>query len=327
VAQDVNAFRKTLQELPRRAIACAVCGPNVGYQVRYAERVEPGPIDFRARKVPTHQHFRVVECSSCGLVYSSPIIAAEVIEDFYRRTPFIGEAPLDDNMVRDYRRHLEGILPLVPGRARLLEVGCANGVFLKAALDLGFHDVRGVEPGEEAVAQAPPEIRPRIINSLFRADLFEPRSFDVICCFQILDHFLDPVALLRDVHILLRDGGVVLLVNHNIRSWLPRLLGRRCPMYDIEHIYLWDPRTMARILDKTGFDLIRVKNVSTSYSITHVLRMFPLPWSLKKPMLAVSEHSDVGNWRLRASAGNMLTVGRKRSSPSTATSSRGPERV
>ena len=297
---------------------CAVCGPNVGYRVRYEERVHPGPIDFRARKVPTHEHFRVVECSSCGLIYSNPIIPAEVIEGFYRDTPFIGEAPLDDNMVRDYRGHLESILSLLPGRRNLLEIGCANGVFLKAALELGFDDVRGVEPGQEAVRQAPPEIRPRIVNSLFTADLFEPRSFDVICCFQILDHFLDPVALLRDVHTLLRDDGVVLLVNHNIRSWLPRLLGRRCPMYDIEHIYLWDPATMARVLDKTGFDLIRVKNVATSYSLTHVLRMFPLPWPIKRPILDVLEHHDVGNFRVRASAGNMLTVGRKRRGDSPA---------
>jgi SAM-dependent methyltransferase len=291
---------------------CAVCGPSAGYRVRYEERVHPGPIDFRARKVPTHEHFRVVECLSCGLIYSTPIIPADVIEDFYRETAFIGEAPLDENMVRDYRRHLAGILPLVPGRGRLLEVGCANGVFLKAALELGFADVRGVEPGKDAVRKAPPELRSRIVNSLFTAELFEPRSFDVICCFQIMDHFLDPVALLRDVHTLLRDDGIVLCVNHNIRSWLPRLLGQSCPMYDIEHIYLWDPRTMARVFDKTGFDLIRSKNVATSYSLTHAVRMFPFPLRLKTPMLDVIEHNAVGNFRVRVAAGNMLTVGRKR---------------
>jgi 2-polyprenyl-3-methyl-5-hydroxy-6-metoxy-1,4-benzoquinol methylase len=295
-----------------------VCGPDASYRVRYAERIQEGPIDFRARKVPTHQHFRVVECGSCGLVYSNPIISAEVIEDFYRDTPFVTEVPLDDNMLVDYRRHLEQVLPLLPGRTRLLEIGCANGVFLKAALDLGFEGVYGVEPGLAAVQQAPAEIRPRIVNSLFSAELFDPASFDVVCCFQILDHFLDPVQLLRDVNTLLRDDGVVLLVNHNIRSWLPRLLGRRCPMYDIEHIYLWDPHTMARILDKTAFELLSIGDAATSYSLTHALRMFPLPWSIKKPTLDLCEKTGIGNWRVRVAAGNMVTVGRKKGAGSIA---------
>jgi hypothetical protein len=34
---------------------------------------------------------------------------------------------------------------------------------------------------------------------------------------------------------------ILLLLNHNLRSWFPRVLGERCPMYDIEHIYLFDP--------------------------------------------------------------------------------------
>ncbi len=307
-----TAVPKTLHDLPRRAIDCALCGSGAPYRVRYIERIQEGPIDFSARKVPTHQHFRIVECSSCGLVYSNPIIAADVIEAFYRDTPFVTEPPLDSNMLRDYRQHLEDVLPLVSGRKSLLEIGCANGVFLKAALGLGFEDVRGVEPGAEAVRQAPEEIRSRIVNSLFSAKLFAPASFDVICCFQIMDHFLDPVALLRDVNTLLRPGGIVLLVNHNISSWLPRLLGRRCPMYDIEHIYLWDTRTMPRVLEKTGFDLIRVGNVPTSYSPTHAIRMFPFPWVIKRPLLGLTEQPWVRSLKIRVAAGNMITVGRKR---------------
>ena len=146
--------------------------------------------------------------------------------------------------------------------------------------------MHGVEPGVEAVKSADPAIRPQIVNDLFDADLFPPASFDAVCCFQILDHLLDPVSTLQDACTLLKPGGILLLLNHNIRSWFPRVLGRRCPMYDVEHIYLFDRRTVASLLRKTGFQVVETRNVANSYTLDYAFKMFPLPRPLKQAGLA-----------------------------------------
>jgi SAM-dependent methyltransferase len=278
--------------------------------VRYEERIDDRPIDFAARKTPSRQHFRIVECTRCGLVYSNPVFPAESIINLYRQSPFIQEAQLE-RMVRDYRRQVQAILPLLESRQRLLEIGCSSGFFLKAALDLGFREVFGVEPGVDAVHQADPAIQQRIVNRTFRADLFPAESFDLICCFQVLDHLLDPNAVLRDVSRMLRPGGLILFLNHNIRSWLPRLLGERCPMYDIEHIYLFDPQTVARLLRNSGFEVVAVHNTSNSYTLGYALKMFPLPGWLRWAALAAARQVRADGWRVRVSAGNMVAVGRK----------------
>jgi 2-polyprenyl-3-methyl-5-hydroxy-6-metoxy-1,4-benzoquinol methylase len=297
--------------MDRQELPCASCGEGVPYKVRFSERVQFDSIDFAARKTPSQQHFRIVECLNCGLIYSSPIMPPEVIQELYRKSAFISEAQLT-NMIRDYKDQLRRILPLLPSKGRLLEIGCANGLFLQAALELGFDDVRGVEPSEKALRAAHSTVRGKIVNSLFRADLFPPHSFDVVCCFQVLDHLLDPGAVLRDAATLLRPDGVVLLLNHNIRSWLHFVLGKRCPMYDIEHIYLFDKRTVAQLLRNNGFDVIAVRNIPNNYMLSYAMKMFPLPTWLKRMGLTLCSKTGMGSFRIRLPAGNMVAVGRKR---------------
>jgi 2-polyprenyl-3-methyl-5-hydroxy-6-metoxy-1,4-benzoquinol methylase len=297
-------------ESERVEIACALCGPEVPSRVRYPERIQETAIDFAARKRPARRHFRVVECQGCGLVYSTPILPPHVISRLYRDSPFIQEAQLS-NMGRDYQDQIRRLLPLLPRKKRLLEIGCANGFFLRLARQLGFEEVWGVEPGKDAVQRADPDIRSRIVNVTFSADLFPPESFDMACCFQVLDHLLSPNAVLSDVHRLLRPGGLVLLINHNIRSWFPRLLGERCPMYDIEHIYLFDKQTVSQLLRKNGFEIITVHNTPNSYTLSYAAKMFPLPRLLKRSLGWLLTRTGLGNYRLRLPAGNMATVGRK----------------
>jgi len=154
-------------------------------------------------------------------------------------------------------------------------------------------------------------VRSRIVNSLFRADLFPPESFDVICCFQVLDHLLDPGAVLRDAARLLRKGGLLLLLNHNIRSWFPRVLGERCPMYDIEHIYLFDKKTVAQLLRNNGFEVVGVRNIPNSYTLSYAVKMFPFPQVLKRLALSLCEKAGIASFCIRLPAGNMVTIGRK----------------
>lgn len=295
----------------RRKIPCALCGPGTEYRVLYPERLQESTIDFVARKTPIRQHFRVVECRGCGLIYSTPILSSETIYRLYQHCSFLHEGQLG-NMLRDYRNQLRHVVSLLPAKGRLLEIGCANGFFLEAALELGFDDVCGVEPSEDAVRKAPPHIRPKIINSIFSPDLLPKGSFDIVCCFQVLDHLLDPKEVLLGAQALLREGGVLLLINHNIRSWLPRLLGEGCPMYDIEHIYLFDRKTAAQLLETTGYEVVRVANIPNSYTLSYATKMFPLPGLLKRSLIALLDRIGLSASCVRLPAGNMVSVGRKR---------------
>lgn len=257
-----------------------------------------------------HQHFRIVQCISCGLVYSNPILSEDEITELYRNSGFIHELQLN-NMVADYLEQLDGTSALLPSKENLLEIGCANGYFLKKAKEYGFKNVYGIEPSRAAYSQTPEEILPNIINDELRSGLFPDEHFDLICFFQVFDHIVDPNWFLQTVRGYLRRGGNILAIHHNIKALMPTILGSRASTYDVSHIYLWDRRTMRRVLEKNGFELLYVKNVASRYQIDHVVRMLPLPALGKRVLRNLLRWLGLSNKDIKVPVENMVTVARK----------------
>ncbi|MDA5193136.1 class I SAM-dependent methyltransferase [Govanella unica] len=93
---------------------------------------------------------------------------------------------------------------LPDGGQRLLEIGSAEGWFLKAATEAGF-DARGIEPSPGG-AQAQP-----IDKGFFPQDLSDPGPYDIVVFNDVYEHFDDPVQTIRDVEALLAPGGRVVI--------------------------------------------------------------------------------------------------------------------
>jgi SAM-dependent methyltransferase len=284
-------------------IHCPICGPGAGFSIKYPENADAAQLDFAARKLSKHMHWRIVECSGCGLIYSNPIVSPDEIRRLYRDSAFVNEAQID-NMADDYINEVIAVADAGTS-PRLLEIGCASGYFLSRALDRGF-DAVGVEPGTAAVAHAPAHIRSRIVNDELRKGLFDPGSFDIVCAFQIFDHVLDPNGFLALVHHYLKPGGKLVQIHHDITSFLPRTLGRRASTYDVEHIHLWSPATMQKILSKNGFTPVRVTRIGNAYQLDHVVRQLPLPEFIKGTVRRAAKALGASDLVLRARVENML---------------------
>jgi hypothetical protein len=54
-----------------------------------------------------------------------------------------------------------------------------------------------------------------------------------------MEHVLDPKVIALPAFRLLRPGGAFVTVTHDHRGRLNRLLGRRSPIIDIEHLQLF----------------------------------------------------------------------------------------
>jgi len=92
--------------------------------------------------MPDRVHYRMVRCGHCGLVRSDPVLDEAELRDLYAasRLTYQHEAGFAGET---YAHYLREWLPLVPGKNRLLEIGCGSGFFLERALDLGFAEVSG----------------------------------------------------------------------------------------------------------------------------------------------------------------------------------------
>jgi 2-polyprenyl-3-methyl-5-hydroxy-6-metoxy-1,4-benzoquinol methylase len=299
------------------ATQCAVCETDSADREVYSASLGADAATrerFSARRTPDRVHYRMVRCENCGLLRSNPILSDDELARLYGESSMTYEEELGFAR-RTYGRYLQrSIAAFSPNldlsSARLLEIGCGNGFFLEEAAALGFGEVTGVEPSREAVEMAPPSIRGRIVNDIFRDDLFPREHFDVICAFQVFDHLAHPNAVLKSCRTALRPGGVALFINHDVGAWTNRFLGERSPVIDIEHIYLFDTQTMPRIFEKNGFEVLDVFPVENSYPLHYWMKMAPIPAGWKEKVIPALQQSSLGRREIAWKAGNLGLVAR-----------------
>jgi SAM-dependent methyltransferase len=292
---------------------CAICG-----SVDNAETVYPAnlgrdaftPAVFSARRTPDRIHYQIVRCLECGLLRSDPVASAEILSDLYSRSEF-HYADESTNLAETYGRYLDELDRYGCTKEALLEIGCGNGFFLEEARRRGYAVVRGVEPSADAVAQAPAGLRAAIVVDVMRPGLFDEQSFDAICLFQVLDHLTDPARVLNECRQLLRPGGFILCLNHDVEAMSARLLGERSPIIDVEHTYLFSKSTISRLLAGLGFRVLVCGPVRNTYSLRYLSHLLPLPRQAKNPLLAALDATRLGRVRLSVRLGNLYAIAQR----------------
>jgi GT2 family glycosyltransferase/SAM-dependent methyltransferase len=154
----------------------------------------------------------------------------------------------------------------VPGEARVVvDVGCATGQ-LGAALKRARPEVqvRGIEPSADWAAQAALVLDEAVPG---RAEEPPPASWprpDCVIFADVLEHLVDPWEVLRRWHEVLRPGGALLCslpnVTHGEVLW-DLLRGRwdyqDAGILDRTHLRFFTPATARRLLESTGFEVVR----------------------------------------------------------------------
>ncbi len=297
-----------------RPTICAICETSGNATELYPANFTPAdlsPAVFSARRMPDRIHYRMVRCDACGLVRSDPVADSNVLAQLYAESSFDYGAELR-NLAVTYGTYLKRVDRYVPAKdGAVLEIGCGNGFVLAEAKRQGYRDVRGVEPSRAAIDSAPDEIRGQIVCSMMVPGLFPSDHFDAVCLFQVLDHILDPVKLLQTCREILKPGGVLLCLNHNVEAISARLMKSRSPIIDIEHTYLYSPATMGRLLEKSGFQVRENRQVWNRYSLRYVSQLMPLPSGVKRRLIGAAESSSLGRASFWIPLGNLYSIAQK----------------
>lgn len=290
---------------------CPVCGSDREGRVFVESNIDAAKLNdfaFASRKIPEYMHPRMVECADCGMLYGNPVLSLATISEAYREAAFDSGAE-SAYAAATYRRLVEKLG--LAARVAALDIGAGDGSFLEQLASLGFKRVVGVEPSSAPVAAAKPEIRKWIQHGFFRASDFEVNQFDLITCFQVMEHFWDPAEITRDAFALLKPGGMFLTVVHNRQALSARLLGARSPIFDIEHLQLFSPDTVAKLLQRSGFEGVEVKAFWNRYPLHYWMKLAPIPRVMKEGSIGFSRRMKFGDLPVAIPAGNLVAAGRK----------------
>jgi SAM-dependent methyltransferase len=289
---------------------CPLCAGRSPAVLFAESNVDPARLNrfaYASRKVPEYMHLRLMLCKSCDLLYASP--APEVAD----LTESYSEADFDSGVesaraARTYGRILRKYLDRLPDRSGALDIGTGDGAFLHELLAAGFDNVEGIEPSAAPIAAADPKVRNLIRHGIFESARFAPESFSLITCFQTIEHVREPLALCRDIHGLLKPKGAVCLVGHNRRALSARLLGRKSPIFDIEHLQLFSPQSLRQLLSEADFSDIQVFPIWNQYPLSYWARLFPLPSILKRAAISALASTGIGRLPLALPAGNLAAI-------------------
>lgn len=294
-----------------KARPCPVCGPGPGSVLHAESNLDPSRLDgyaYSSRKAPELMRHRLLRCLGCGALYAPQPPPGRALARAY-------DAALFDSGVEaacaasTYAQALLGLEGL--GRRGALDIGTGDGAFLAHLLAAGFSGVRGVEPSRAPIRSAPPALTRRIRHGMFSGREAPAASLDLVTCFQTLEHVAEPLPLLKRSRGLLRGGGCFAAVCHDHRAAVNRALGLRSPIYDLEHLQLFNPASLERLFRRAGFARVRVAAIPNRYPLDYWWRLLPLPGALKRPLAVALSASRLGALQVALPVGNQLAVGWK----------------
>ncbi len=201
-------------------------------------------------------HGPIVRCRRCGLVSINPRPNSSDVLNGYEKVVDELYALEREGRVLTFQRHLRPLERIIgpPDGKRLLDVGCHIGVFVEVAQQRGW-DAWGVEPSRWAAEQAQARGL-QIVNGTLATCGFEDASFDVMTMWDVIEHVPDPKADLFQAYRLLKPGGSVVIHTIDIESLFARIMGHRWPWLMEMHLYYFAPRTLRRMLEDIGFQVI-----------------------------------------------------------------------
>jgi SAM-dependent methyltransferase len=253
--------------------------------------------------------FSVVTCASCGLTYVTPRLEdAALLDEVYNEgywssdaakergyTDYRSDAPL---YLKTYRRRLRVVHRNFKQPGRVLDVGCAAGYFLRVMADEGW-DVTGLEPSDAIRPQAEESLgQERVLSGILGEVDLPAASFDLITMWDVIEHIPDVVAACKEVRRLLAPGGLFLIETQNVASRAAKVLGKKWQHYKhAEHIYHFDPKTIKRVLDEAGFEVLENsprlggKYISMGFVAERAGRLHPIFSALLSPLKLFAKRS------------------------------------
>ena len=230
--------------------------------------------------------FHIVRCRQCSLTYVNPRFAQQALHEIYTESYYDHDGINNgqkfygyDDYVQDeenikitFAKRLK-VIERYANRGQLLDVGCATGFFLDLARSNGWNVV-GTEVSSFGQRFAKERFGLDVRLGTLRELRFDDQTFDVVTMWDVIEHVVNPMTELLEVHRVLRQGGLLSIITPDASSRVARLLGSRWEEYRRvrEHVYFFSRRTLAEMLRKAGFEILRMESADKVFYLGPAMR-------------------------------------------------------
>jgi SAM-dependent methyltransferase len=222
-----------------------------------------GTTTDRGAQIHEYIYYR---CRRCAHLFVFPRPPHKVVDPLYQQEAYYDAAESQsERLCRDARDRvwlLGRICESFGLSKRVLDVGCATGIFLRAALDQGWH-AEGVEPSAHLSekAQARTGTRVHVGTTATLPESIEP--FPVVAAWDVIEHAVDPRSFFRDLVRRVSPGGLIALSTPLSNGLPARVMGERFPMLTPpEHLSLFSRASLDHLARQYGGDAVHFSSFS-----------------------------------------------------------------
>ena len=282
---------------------CPACN-NLGI-LKYPERIELDKITdltYASRKLPELMHYDLFECINCKSLFTNRDVDLKDLIGRYEKADY------DSNVeakfaAETYVHYLEKALPNF--RGSVLDIGAGDGAFLAEAQKKFATKVLGIEPSSVAISYNT-DSAVTILNTSI--ELFQTsEKFDLITCFQTIEHLKSPDLFLENIKKHLQNNGFIAITCHNRNSFVNKILKEKSPIFDIEHLQIFTKKGIRNLFEKNGFEILKLDSYRNNYPLSYWIKVSPLQKGIKKLLL----RSNLAKIKLPINVGNIYMLGRK----------------
>ncbi|MDR3489637.1 MAG: class I SAM-dependent methyltransferase [Bradyrhizobium sp.] len=251
--------------------------------------------------------FSYVRCPNCYTLYAPEFFTPEQLGDLYGNMPAnMDVVPFDllRSTQRGYFTIFKRYSTLTGG---YVEIGADVGLFTENCVREGrfdhywlFEPNHAVEPALHATMGGASH---EVIHEMFDLAAVPDAAASAVVMIHVLDHLLDPAAMLGQLRKKLADGGVLLIVTHDESSLLRRLAGSKWPAFCLQHPQIYSAVSMRALLRETGFKVLEISKTVNYFPLTFLWKH--LLWACG---LKVRRAPSFGGLSVGLQLGNIITV-------------------
>ena len=213
------------------------------------------------------EYFNIVQCTSCGFIFTNPRPDVAEIGKYYSYDTYISHTShkrgLVESIYRLARNYMKGkklgLIQDIVGKRNgfsLLDFGCGTGDFLGYVKQQQIV-AEGVEPEAQA-REVAKNINLVDTYSIEQSKAIEKGKFDVITLWHVLEHIHELHAQIDYFNQWLKPNGKLIIAVPNIESYDAKKYGRYWDAIDVpRHIYHYSPKNIRQIVRQHQFRFLQ----------------------------------------------------------------------
>lgn len=260
---------------------CPVCTSTSAYTETYSKkRAEELSLDqlrpYWRGLLKEKVFFSYDRCATCGVLFAPTYFSNEQLGQLYAdMAPNMDVVPTA-SLEATQSGYWDVAAKAAPLDGGYLEIGPDVGYIVRRAVaEARFDHYWLFEPNAAvhgALAAAAGNQPHTISFEMNDLSIVPDNSVGLAVMVHVLDHLLDPRAMLERIRVKLKPGGLVMMVTHNEASLLRKVMASRWPPFCLQHPEIYSPASIKNLARRAKYEKVEVQRSINYFPIDFMIR-------------------------------------------------------